>query len=165
MQIFSRLSTRILVPALPQLEHLCHRQKYVGKPSETDSVKSQISSKASLGKTDSTKRHHQRHHQRQPGNWHTGNISAAVANLSSCSLAFIIIFSRKMLKRVGVLPYSVCCLNYSPVLPYTRNALITLSWSCSIVRTRIALILYFRMVAHKATCHTLLKAFLKSMKS
>ena len=32
------------------------------------------------------------------------------------------------------------------------------------VRTRFALILYFRMVAHKAACHTLSKAFLKSMK-
>ena len=28
------------------------------------------------------------------------------------------------------------------------------------VRTRFALILYFRMVAHKAACHTLSKAFL-----
>ena len=27
------------------------------------------------------------------------------------------------------------------------------------VRTRFALILYFRMVAHKAACHTLSKAF------
>ena len=33
------------------------------------------------------------------------------------------------------------------------------------VRTRFALILYFRMVAHKAACHTLSKAFLKSMKT
>ena len=31
------------------------------------------------------------------------------------------------------------------------------------VRTRFALILYFRMVAHKAACHTLSSAFLKSM--
>ena len=31
------------------------------------------------------------------------------------------------------------------------------------VRTRFALILYFRMEAHKAACHTLSKAFLKSM--
>ena len=30
------------------------------------------------------------------------------------------------------------------------------------VRTRFALILYFRTVAHKAACHTLSKAFLKS---
>ena len=36
-------------------------------PSETDSIKSQISSKTSSGKIDSTKRRHQRHHQRQPG--------------------------------------------------------------------------------------------------
>ena len=33
------------------------------------------------------------------------------------------------------------------------------------VRTRFALILYFPMVAHKAACHTLSKAFLKSMKT
>ena len=33
------------------------------------------------------------------------------------------------------------------------------------VRTRFALILYFRIVAHKAACHTLLKALLKSMKT
>ena len=33
------------------------------------------------------------------------------------------------------------------------------------VRTRFALILYFRMMAHKAACHTLSKAFLKSMKT
>ena len=39
----------------------------VGKPSETDSVKSQVSSETSRGKKDSTKRRHQRHHQRLPG--------------------------------------------------------------------------------------------------
>ena len=33
------------------------------------------------------------------------------------------------------------------------------------VRTRFALILYFRMVTHKAACHTLSKAFLKSVKT
>ena len=31
------------------------------------------------------------------------------------------------------------------------------------VRIRFELILYFRMVAHKAACHTLSKAFLKSV--
>ena len=31
------------------------------------------------------------------------------------------------------------------------------------VRIRFALVLYFRMVAHKATCRTLSKAFIKSM--
>ena len=35
-------------------------QEYVGKPSETDSIKSKISSKTSRGKKDSTKRHHHR---------------------------------------------------------------------------------------------------------
>ena len=33
------------------------------------------------------------------------------------------------------------------------------------VRTRFALILYFRMVAHKAVYHTLSNVFLKSMKT
>ena len=37
------------------------------RKSETDSIKSQISSKTSHGKKDSTKRRHQRHHHRQPG--------------------------------------------------------------------------------------------------
>ena len=32
------------------------------------------------------------------------------------------------------------------------------------MRTRFALILYFRMVAHKAACHTLSRFFFKSMK-
>ena len=44
-----------------------HLKKWVGKFSETDSYKSQISSKTSRGKMDSTKGHHQRHHRRQPG--------------------------------------------------------------------------------------------------
>ena len=42
-------------------------KELVRNPSETDSIKSQISSKTSSGKKDSTKRRHQRHHQRQPG--------------------------------------------------------------------------------------------------
>ena len=33
------------------------------------------------------------------------------------------------------------------------------------VRKRFALILHLRMVAHKAACHTLSKAFLKSVKT
>ena len=39
----------------------------VGKPSETDSIKFKISSKTPHGKKDRTKRHHHRHHKRQPG--------------------------------------------------------------------------------------------------
>ena len=42
-------------------------QKKEGKPSETDSVKFKISSKTPRGKKDITKRHHHRHHKRQPG--------------------------------------------------------------------------------------------------
>ena len=37
------------------------------KPSETDSSKLKISPKTLHGKKDSTKRHHYRHHKRQPG--------------------------------------------------------------------------------------------------
>ena len=44
----------------------------IGKnPSDTDSIKSQILSKTSSGKKDSTKRRHQRHQQRQRG-WSGG---------------------------------------------------------------------------------------------
>ena len=42
------------------------KQELVGRPSENDSIKSQISSKTSRGKKDSTTRCHQRHHQQQP---------------------------------------------------------------------------------------------------
>ena len=41
--------------------------EWVGKHSETDSIKTQISSKTSCGKKDGTKRRHQSHHLRQPG--------------------------------------------------------------------------------------------------
>ena len=88
---------------------------------------------------------------------------------SCCSRASDMIRSRKMLKRVGdrrhpcLTPTFV--LNNFPMLQFIWTALVALSWSCSMVRTRLALILYFRMVAHKAACHTLSKAFLKSMKT
>ena len=57
-------------------------QKYVGKPSETDSIKSQISSKTSRGKKRTAqKRHHHRHQKRQvnsnfPYRWSTANLSS-----------------------------------------------------------------------------------------
>ena len=87
---------------------------------------------------------------------------------SCSSRASDMIRSRKMLKRVGdrrhpcLTPTVV--LNHSPMLPFIWTALVALSYSCSVVRTRFALILYFRMVANKAACHTLSEAFLKSMK-
>ena len=43
-----------------------YMKEYVGKPSETDSIQSQISSNTSWEK-DSTRGHHQRNHQQQPG--------------------------------------------------------------------------------------------------
>ena len=76
---------------------------------------------------------------------------------------------RKMLKRVGdkrhpcLTPTVV--LNHSPMLPFIWTALVDLSQSYSMVRTRFALILYFRMVAHKTACHTMPKAILKSVKT
>ena len=88
---------------------------------------------------------------------------------SCSSMASDMIRSRKMLKRMGdrrhhcLTPTVV--LNYSPMLPFIWTALVALSLSCSMGRTRFALILYFRVVAHKAVCHTLSKAFLKSMKT
>ena len=66
--------------------------------------------------------------------------------------------SRKKLNRVGEKRYPcitlAVILNHSPMLPFS-TALVALSKSCSVVRTRFALILYFRMVACKAACHTL----------
>ena len=65
------------------------------------------------------------------------------------------ILSRKMLKRVGERRHPcqtpAVVLNHSPVLPLNR--------------TTLALMLYFLIVAHKPSCHTLSKAFLKSMKT
>ena len=89
--------------------------------------------------------------------------------LSCSSKASDKIRSRKMLKKVGdrrhhcLTPTVV--LNHSPMLPFIWTALVALSYSCLMVRTRFALIVYIRMVAHKAACHTLTKAFLKSMET
>ena len=82
---------------------------------------------------------------------------------SCSSRASHMIRSRKMLKRAGDRRHP--CLtptvvpNHSPMMTFIWTTLVAL------VQTRIALILYFRMVAHKAACHTLSKAFLKSMKT
>ena len=77
--------------------------------------------------------------------------------------------SRKLLKSVGDRRHPcftpTVVLNLSPMLLFIWTALVPLSKSCSMVRIRFALIMYFRMVAHKAACHTLSKAFLKSMKT
>ena len=77
------------------------------------------------------------------------------------------ILSMKVLKRAGESRHPcrtpTVVLNPSPVLPLNRTAL--LSYRFSIARMRMALMLYFLIVAHKASCHTLSKAFLKLMKT
>ena len=79
------------------------------------------------------------------------------------------ILSRKMLKRVGASRHPcqtpIVVLNHSPVMPLNRTALWALSYRFSMARMMLALMLYFLIVAHKASCHTLSKAFLKAMKT
>ena len=85
------------------------------------------------------------------------------------SSASQMILSRKMLKSVGESRHPcrtpTVVLNHSPVLPLNRTALRALSYRFSIARMMLALMLYFLIVAHKASSHTLSKAFLKSMKT
>ena len=68
------------------------------------------------------------------------------------------ILSRKMLKRVGAsrLPCRtrIVVLNHSPVLPLNKTALWALSYRFSMARMMLALMLYFLIVVHKASCHT-----------
>ena len=52
--------------------------------------------------------------------------------------------------------------NQSPVVLLKRTALVALSWRFLITLIRFALMLYFLMVAHKAACQTLSKAFLNT---
>ena len=79
--------------------------------------------------------------------------------------------SRKMLKRVGESRHPCrtpsVVLNHSPVLPLNRTALWALSYRFSMAHMNmmLALMLYCLIVVHKASCHTLSKAFLKSMKT
>ena len=85
------------------------------------------------------------------------------------SKASHMILSRKMLKRVGESRHPcqtpTVVLNHSPVLPLNRTALWALSYRFSMARMMLALMLYFLIVAHKISCHTLSKVFLKSMKT
>ena len=79
------------------------------------------------------------------------------------------ILSMKMLKMVGESRHPcrtpTVVLNHSPVLPLNRTALWVLSYRFSMARMMLALMLYFLIAAHKASCHILSKAFLKSMKT
>ena len=51
-------------------------------------------------------------------------------------------------------------LNHSPVLSLSRTALRASSYRFSMARMMLALMLYFLIGAHKASCHSLSKAFL-----
>ena len=73
--------------------------------------------------------------------------------------------SRKMLKTVGDRRHPCLTPTIVLLLSLIWTARITLSKSYSTLRTRFALISYFHMVALKAACHTLSKAFLKSIKT
>ena len=80
------------------------------------------------------------------------------------SSASHMILSRKMLKRVGDSRHPcrtpTVVLNHSPVLPLNRTALWALSYRFPVARMMLALMLYFFIVAHKASCYTLSKVFL-----
>ena len=79
------------------------------------------------------------------------------------------ILSRNMLKRVGESRHpcrtQTVIRNQSPMLLLKRTALVALLYRFLMTWIRFVLMLYFFMVAHKAACQTLSKAFLKSMKT
>ena len=79
------------------------------------------------------------------------------------------ILSRNMLKRVSENRHPcqtpTVVLNQSPMLLLKRTALVALLQRFLMTWIRLVLMLYFFMVAHKAACQTLSKAFLKSMKT
>ena len=72
------------------------------------------------------------------------------------------ILSRNMAKSVGESRHPcqtpTVVWNQSPMLPFKGTALVALSKSSLMTRVRLALMLYFFMVAHKAACQTLSKA-------
>ena len=74
-----------------------------------------------------------------------------------------------MLKRVDESRHScrtqTVVRNQSPILPLKRTALVALLKRFLMTWIRFVLMLYFFMVAHKAACQALSKAFLKSMKT
>ena len=74
-----------------------------------------------------------------------------------------------MLKRVGKCRHPcripTVVRNQSPMLLLKRTALVALSYRFLMTWIRLALMLYFFMVAYTAACQTVSKAFLKSMKT
>ena len=83
------------------------------------------------------------------------------------SKASHMILSRNMFNRVGESTHpcrtSTVVLNHPPVLPLNMTAFWAFSYRFSMGRMMLALMLYFLIVAHKASCHTLSKTFLKYM--
>ena len=80
----------------------------------------------------------------------------------------MIIF-RNILKRVGEIRHPcrtpAVVQNQSPTLLLKRTALVAVSLRFLMTQIMLALMLYFFMVAHKAPCQTLSKAFLKPVKT
>ena len=74
-----------------------------------------------------------------------------------------------MLKRVGASRHPcrtpTVVWNQSLMLLLKRTALVALSQRILMTHIRLALMLYFFMVANKAGCQTLSKAYLKSLKT
>ena len=85
------------------------------------------------------------------------------------SKASVMIFSRNMLKRVDESRHPCRTPTFvrsqSPMLLLKRTALVVLSQRFLMTLIRFVLMLYFFMVAHKAACQTVSKAFLKSIKT
>ena len=85
------------------------------------------------------------------------------------SKASVVILSRNMLKRVGESRYPcrtpTVVRNQSLILPLKRTALVALLKRFVMTWIRLVLMLCFLMVAYNAACQTLLKVFLKFMKT
>ena len=85
---------------------------------------------------------------------------------SRSSKASVMILSRNMLKRVGESRHPcqapTVVRNQSPMLMLKGMALVDLLQRFLMTCIKFVLMLYFFMVAHKAVCQTLSKAFLKA---
>ena len=79
------------------------------------------------------------------------------------------ILSRNILKRVGESRHPcrtpTVVRNQCPMLLLKKTALVAMLQRFLMTQIRLVLMLYFFMVAYKAACQTLSKAFLESMKT
>ena len=85
------------------------------------------------------------------------------------SKASVMILSRNVLKRMDERRHlcwtPTVVQNQFTMLPLKKTAMMVLSKRCLMTLIRLAPMLYFFMVTHKAACQTPSKAFLKSMMS